>query len=834
MYYANLIAEIQKDTERLVYNMPRISIIMPVYNMEAYLPGTLGSWAAQTLEDIEVICVDDCSTDGSYALLQAWAQKDPRFIVRRFEQNQSAWMARKLGIQLARGEYIMFADADDEIAPQACEELYAQMQEQPVDILQFNTEIINVNGLPEKRIEAMQAFVTPYDGTLNGSEVFDGCFREKKYMFSLWNKIYSAELCRKAARDMEDAILPKAQDKLAYLILAYHARSYRGLPDKCYYKYYFGRGGTGFNRMTMKQFERYCTMARIVDGAKRFFESKGELEAYADVEETNRRQLMNDCLSRWLTEVPESDSVRAFDLMFDYWRADDIISVLAEKMYFDRYAVMKKILGANMLTYDRRPVKTVAAYYHSCVNGGVQRVLCQLCELWVKMGLNVVVLTDEQPEENDYPLPTCVKRVMLPHYMETNRHNYGDRCRAWQSIIREYDIDAVVYHAWTLNMMLWDEMAIKSGSAALIAHCHNVFSLSILRGWDSVRNMMAAYPLADGVVTLSGTDREFWSHYNANTYQTINPFTEEPGVWTPSACDTHDILWLARISYEKHPFDALHIIRRVAEAVPDVKLHIVGDAKEDKIREDFHNEIERMELEEHVVLHGFQRDVKPYYSNASVFLMTSEYEGYPLTLQESKMAGLPCVMYELPYLTLAEDGRGIISVPQGNISMAAQALIELLTNDEMRKEYGRAARRHVEELFGFDFDKLWTEIFESLTRERVPISYGCSYRMLETLIDHHEMNHKREKKKISLLEKRIDERQKKYDDEREKSTYLRKKVAYLRNKAEKQEKTAIVNPGKLVRAAVLVEKGFHVFREKGAVYAIRRAMSRIRRCIIRK
>lgn len=87
--------------------------------------------------------------------------------------------ARKWGIEHASAEYLLFADADDTIALTACEELYAQMRVEPVDILHFDVNVINVNHLPEDRINRLQRFVAPYNGELQGSDVFTGCFEKK-------------------------------------------------------------------------------------------------------------------------------------------------------------------------------------------------------------------------------------------------------------------------------------------------------------------------------------------------------------------------------------------------------------------------------------------------------------------------------------------------------------------------------------------------------------------------------------------------------------------------------------------------------------------------------
>ena len=93
--------------------MPEVSVIIPVHNTEALLDRTLGSLLRQTLRDIEILCVDDGSTDGSLGVLQAWAQKDPRIRVIAFPQNRGVAAARNAGFAESRGDYVYYLDSDD-------------------------------------------------------------------------------------------------------------------------------------------------------------------------------------------------------------------------------------------------------------------------------------------------------------------------------------------------------------------------------------------------------------------------------------------------------------------------------------------------------------------------------------------------------------------------------------------------------------------------------------------------------------------------------------------------------------------------------------------------
>lgn len=110
--------------------MPEISIIIPVYNSTEYLSACLGSVLAQSFTDWEAVCIDDGSTDGSSAILAEYAAKDERIRVLT-QENTGPGAARNRGLQAARGKYITFVDADDEVAPQYLESLHKALGEHP-------------------------------------------------------------------------------------------------------------------------------------------------------------------------------------------------------------------------------------------------------------------------------------------------------------------------------------------------------------------------------------------------------------------------------------------------------------------------------------------------------------------------------------------------------------------------------------------------------------------------------------------------------------------------------------------------------------------------------
>ena len=100
--------------------MPEISMIVPVYNVEQYLPAALDSLRAQTCPDWEAILVDDGSPDGCGALCDAAARQDARFRVIH-QKNAGVGAARNAGLAAARGTYVQFLDSDDALEPQMVE-----------------------------------------------------------------------------------------------------------------------------------------------------------------------------------------------------------------------------------------------------------------------------------------------------------------------------------------------------------------------------------------------------------------------------------------------------------------------------------------------------------------------------------------------------------------------------------------------------------------------------------------------------------------------------------------------------------------------------------------
>ena len=124
-------------------NTVLVSVVMPVFNAREYLPSAMDSLLAQTLTDFEIVCVDDGSTDDSLTLLKTYQKQDER--VRIVAQtNAGVSCARNVGLKRARGEYVVFFDADDVAAPSYLKDLYDVASEDNLDIVICEYDLIRL------------------------------------------------------------------------------------------------------------------------------------------------------------------------------------------------------------------------------------------------------------------------------------------------------------------------------------------------------------------------------------------------------------------------------------------------------------------------------------------------------------------------------------------------------------------------------------------------------------------------------------------------------------------------------------------------------------------
>lgn len=163
-------------------NQKLVSIIVPVYNTESYLEKCLNSILNQTYENIEIIIIDDGSTDNSYKILQKFQNKNKR--IRLLQQkNSGQGVARNKGIEISKGEYIFFIDSDDRVTENMVEEMVSEIEKTDSD---FSSFLIAFEDSKSQKI-----YKKKFNSTiLKNDEIYQNTLEIKDIFIVPWNKIY--------------------------------------------------------------------------------------------------------------------------------------------------------------------------------------------------------------------------------------------------------------------------------------------------------------------------------------------------------------------------------------------------------------------------------------------------------------------------------------------------------------------------------------------------------------------------------------------------------------------------------------------------------------------
>ena len=249
----------------------KISVIIPVYNVENYLPRCLESCISQTLYDVEFICVNDGSTDRSPDILKQYAERDARIKVLT-KENGGLSSARNAGLAVARGEWIMFLDSDDFLMPEACERVWVETSEAPTDIIAFGAELYPRVPKPDVWYER-----TLYIGTRRyfgfKPEIL---FKEAGAKPFVWRQAYRREFLDSLGITFDDGY---GEDIIFQFKVFPHAENVAFISDRLYVYRWYRQGSlmADVNRLPSAKLEQHLS---IVERILTYWTQKGITEKY--------------------------------------------------------------------------------------------------------------------------------------------------------------------------------------------------------------------------------------------------------------------------------------------------------------------------------------------------------------------------------------------------------------------------------------------------------------------------------------------------------------------------------------------------------------------------
>lgn len=303
---------------------PKISIIVPVNNVEGYLSSCLDSLINQTFKEIEIICVNDGSTDFSQDVLEEYSKKDSRVIVINEKQKKGQAFARNQGLKIARGEYIGFMDGDDWAELDMFEKLYESAKTYDTDITMCATHVHN---------EYTES--SSHDSPYYNLKVFNESFDNRSFSpeetkdfildinVAIWNKIYKIDFLQKINAKFKEGYI---YEDLPFFFETYLRAEKISLVREFLYFYRTNRFGSTMSQLGIKVLDR-------IDMVSLTYELLKKMPYYQEIKTKIIGWIINDLFHRY-TLVYRKYKKEFYFKMQKLFRSIDLVEIKGLKDFY--------------------------------------------------------------------------------------------------------------------------------------------------------------------------------------------------------------------------------------------------------------------------------------------------------------------------------------------------------------------------------------------------------------------------------------------------------------------------------------------------------------------
>ncbi|MDR5759818.1 glycosyltransferase family 4 protein [Caballeronia sp. LZ035] len=369
----------------------------------------------------------------------------------------------------------------------------------------------------------------------------------------------------------------------------------------------------------------------------------------------------------------------------------------------------------------------IVIFIYSMECGGAQRVTANLSNEWASRSVNVTIVTEVSPDLDFYPLDGSVKRLHMPIAARRSGPLGGlggllanfARVRAARRILRSVKPDIAVG-----MMTATSVLTILAGwglPCKVVATEHTHPPIVPSRLWATLRRWV--FPSADRVVVLTEESKAWLrEHCDCSAVSVIPPPFSHPIPRTEPIIMPETVLQAGRRMllavgrmHEAKGFDYLiDAFARIAGDLPQWDLVIVGEGDQ---RTRLEAMVERHALHDRVKMPGHAGNVRDWYQRADLYVLTSRFEGFSMTLVEAMAAGVAAVSYDCdcgPRDIIRHEDNGLLVHPVGDTEALARALERLMANDAERAEMAARAAG-VSQTFAFEKTiALWGEVFSTV------------------------------------------------------------------------------------------------------------------------
>lgn len=665
---------------------PRVSIIVPLYNDEDYVRAALDSCLSQSLRDIEVLCVDDASTDSTAAIVLEYSTRDPRVRLIRQPVNLSAFQARRAGIAAARAPYVLFLDGDDELAPQAAKVALDRAEVTGADVVGFGVQIVAAKeGFPVRFETALQ----PRHAELSAPNIVPSLFPKGEVANGhLWRYLFSTSILRAAYENVDDRLtFYRANDlPITFLAIA-HARLYVSTAERLY-RYHFRRGTSGHAIDDVEHFKFLLSgvepISSIADSVAAAAEGSGDPQAITDSYESARLHIIGNILRYCMRDTTGELQRACLSLLRQRVGASDTIRAAAAFCDEALDALSAGTASPSDAIAESRRVLLTTAHLDT---GGLQSVLLEQASQLASAGYTVTIAV----------MRSTARHVELPAgvtLVQVQDGSLRERLDHWQSICRNHEIDVIIDHHILYNdRWPWFVLAALAVDVPTIGWIHNFALRPIFDNNQRISFLVEHGRLLRKLVTLSPTDVAFWKLLGLEHVVYLpNPMSEMAakavrlGTARSAPTDRIELAWWGRLDRSTKQLDHLIKVAHELDARGvDFKLSIVGPDSRALSAAQLRREAHAVGVGERVELVGEKSadELLALLARADVLVSTSAIEGFQLTIIEAQALGMPVVMYDLPWLRTVQGNAGVVTTTPNDPVALAEAIADI-AKDHLR------------------------------------------------------------------------------------------------------------------------------------------------------
>ena len=606
--------------------MIKVSIIVPVYNVEKYIDRCLKSLLEQTLDEIEIIIVNDGSTDGSEKEIKKYLNNEK---IRYFEkENGGLSSARNFGMKYAKGEYIAFLDSDDYVEKNMYEEMYNVAKKE-------NADMVECDFLWEWEDDKNKIKKDTRRKYKNKREMM------KKPRVVAWNKLIKKSVLEKSRAKFPEGLIYEDLEFFYKLIPYINNISYINK----YFVYYIQRE----NSISNTNSEKNADIFKILDNIFRFYKNQGLYEEYKkELKYMKKRILMGSSMKRILKI--RDKKLRRNLIIQSIRECIKVILCKETKSYSNKFNFLikkNKLYTIKLNTINKK----ICFGITKLGIGGAERVLVDIVnELSKDKNLDITIFTIygggelEKELSKNIKLKSIynkeIKNKFIPIYIFLFRkHIYNKYLRG------KHDVNIDFLEGPITRIFCY-------GNNKKIAWVHN--DISKVFGSSLKANIKRKidkyfYKKYEKIIFVSKQNKEAFEEIygDISERQVIYNYINKDRVIKMSKqkieeeLEHPNLLTVTRLVKQKGIDRFIRIHKRLLDNGFIHKVYVIGDGKE---RESLKELIKELKVENSFILLGKKENPYPYIKKADYFVLLSYFEGYGMVLEEAKILDKPIII----------------------------------------------------------------------------------------------------------------------------------------------------------------------------------------------